>query len=81
MAAAGQDDFTKVLTLRETTRVSKTIDEVFGPGLGPRIAERLGRATQQLRVLGPLGSTATGRLTTNTSGSHRPHRFYGQPDS
>jgi hypothetical protein len=75
------DDFTRVLTLRETTRVSKAIDEAFGAGLGPRIAKRLGRDTQQLRVLDALGSTGTGRLTTNASGSHRPHRFYGQPDS
>ena len=76
-----QDDFTKVLTLRETTRVSKAIDEAFGPGLGPRIAKKLGRDSQQLRILGALGSTETGRLTTNTNASHRPHRFYGQPDS
>jgi hypothetical protein len=76
-----QDDFTKVLTLREATQVSKAIDEAFGPGLGPRIAEKLGRDIQQLRVLGAVGSTATGRLTTNTSAPHRAHRFYGQPDS
>jgi hypothetical protein len=76
-----QDDFTKVLTLRETTQVSKAIDEAFGPGLGPRIAKKLGRDSQQLRILGALGSTETGRLTTNTNASHRPHRFYGQPDS
>jgi len=69
-----------VLTLRETARVSKAIDDAFGPGLGPRVARKLGRDTQQLRVLSVLGSTQTGRLTTNTSGSHRPHRFYGQPD-
>jgi hypothetical protein len=76
-----QDDFSKVTTVHDATRVSEAIDEAFGPGLGARIATRIGRATQRLRALGTLGSTETGRLTVNTSGSHRPHQFYGQPDS
>jgi len=76
-----QDDFSKVTTVRDAARVSEAIDETFGPGLGSRIAKRIGRDTQQLRVLGALGSTEAGRLTANVSSSHRPHRFYGQPDS
>jgi hypothetical protein len=76
-----QDDFIKLTTLHDAVRVSEAIDEAFGPGLGSRIATRIGRDTQQLRALGALGSTEVGRLTANTSGSHRQHRFYGQPDS
>jgi hypothetical protein len=75
-----QDDFSTITTVRDATRVSETIDEAFGPGLGSRIARRIGGATQRLRALGALGSTEVGRLTVNASGSHRPHRFYGQPD-
>lgn len=74
------DDLSRVATVHDATRVSEAIDEAFGPGLGARIATRIGRATQRLRALGTLGSTETGRLTVNASGSHRPHRFYGQPD-
>jgi hypothetical protein len=76
-----QNDFGKLTSIRDSARVSEAIDEAFGPGLGSRIAKRIGRDTQQLRVLGALGSTEAGRLTTNISSSHRPHRFYGQPDS
>jgi hypothetical protein len=75
-----RDNFSKVTTVRDAARVSEAIDEAFGPGLGPRIATSIGRATQQLRALGALGSAETGRLAVNSSGSHRPHRFYGQPN-
>jgi hypothetical protein len=76
-----RDDFSKVTTIHNAARVSEAIDEAFGPGLGSRIAKRLGLQIQQLRTLGALGSTTAGRLTTDASGSHRPHRFYGQPAS
>jgi hypothetical protein len=76
-----QGDFSKVTGVHDAARVSKAIDEAFGPGLGGRIAKQIGRETQRLRALGALGSTEAGRLAANVSGSHRPHRFYGQPDS
>jgi hypothetical protein len=76
-----QDDFSKITTVRDAVRVSEAIDKAFGPDLGSRIAKQIGRDTQQLRVLGMLGSTEAGRLTATISGLHRPHRFYGQPDS
>jgi hypothetical protein len=76
-----QDDFGELTTIRDVVRVSEAIDEAFGPGLGTQVAKRIGRDTQQLRLLGALGSTEAGRLTTSVSGLHRPHRFYGQPDS
>jgi hypothetical protein len=75
-----QDDFRKVTVAREAARASEAIDEAFGPGLGSRIAKRIGNDTQRLRVLGALGSTGAGRLTAEVS-PHRPHRFYGQHDS
>jgi hypothetical protein len=76
-----QDDFSKVTTVQDVVRVSEAIDGAFGPGLGSRIAKRIGRETQRLRTLGALGSTQTGRLTAAVSGAHRSHRFYGQPTS
>jgi hypothetical protein len=75
------DDFGKMRTVHDAARVSEAIDEAFGPGLGSRIAKKLGRETQRLRTLGGLGSTQTGRLTGDVSDSHRPHRFHGQPAS
>lgn len=75
------DDSSGVLSVHDAADASEAIDKGFGPGLGSRIAKRLGLQTQRLRALGALGSTSAGRLTTDVSGSHRPHRFYGQPAS
>jgi hypothetical protein len=75
------DDSSRVLTVHDAAHASEAIDNAFGPGLGARIAKRLGLQIQRLRALGALGSTTAGRLTTDVSGSHRPHRFYGQPAS
>jgi hypothetical protein len=75
------DDASGVLSVRDAAHTSEAIDRAFGPGLGSRIAKRLGLQTQRLRTLGALGSTSAGRLTTDVSGSHRQHRFYGQPAS
>jgi hypothetical protein len=75
------DDSNRVLTGHDAARTSEAIDKAFGPGLGSRIATKLGLQTQRLRTLGALGSTSAGGLTTDVSGSHRPHRFYGQPAS
>jgi hypothetical protein len=74
-----QDDVAKVTTARDAVRVSEAIDGAFGPGLGPRVAKRIGHDTQELRARGALGSTQAGLLTAGAGGSHRPHEFYGQP--
>jgi hypothetical protein len=75
------DDSSRVLSVHDAARASEAIDTAFGPGLGSRIAAKLGLQTRRLRTLGALGSTSAGGLTTDVSGSHRPHRFYGQPAS
>jgi hypothetical protein len=49
------------------------------PGVTDRLAA--GPPDPRLRTLGALGSTSAGQLTTDVSGSHQPHRFYGQPAS
>ncbi len=76
-----EDDFSELTSVRSAAWISKAIDDTFGPGLGSRIAKKIGRETQQLRTLGMLGSTAAGGLTADVSSTHRPHRFYGQPDT
>jgi hypothetical protein len=75
------DDSSRVLSVHDAAHASEAIDNAFGPGLGSRIAKKLGLQTQRLRALGALGSTTAGRLTTDVSDAHRPHRFYGQPAS
>jgi hypothetical protein len=60
-------------------RVAKSIDDVFGAGLGPRVVSRIGGVAAQARIGGSLGTTAAGLLVTQTSTPHRPHTNYGSP--
>lgn len=76
-----QDDFDRITTIHDASRLSNAIDHSFGRGLGARVADKVGRRTQKLRTQGALGSTAAGTLTTGIDSYHRPHRFYGSSAS
>lgn len=58
-------------------KVAKSIDDVFGAGLGPRVVSRIGGVADQARIGGSLGTSASGLLITQASRPHRPHTNYG----
>jgi hypothetical protein len=58
--------------------VAKSIDKVFGAGLGPRVVSRIGRVADQARTAGGLGTSPSGLLITQASRPHRSHTNYGR---
>lgn len=76
-----REDIGNVVAARQTQEVAKAIDVGFGEFLGGRAARRVGQDTQQLREVGALGSTSSGRLRVDRVQPHAGHRFYGDPST
>jgi hypothetical protein len=58
-------------------KVAKSVDEVFGAGLGSRVIRRIGGVADQACLAGSLGTSASGLLITEAPRPHRPHTNYG----
>lgn len=52
------------------------LDDTFGPGLGSRVAKRIGETAQRLRAAGSVATSSSGALAVASIG-HRSHTFYG----
>lgn len=73
-----RQDVSRLAQIRHATLLTKSVDDIFGDGLGDRIAERLGDRAQHLRSTSRLSSTSAGALgVAETGRKHRDHTFYG----
>jgi len=72
-----QQDSSGLFVATGASQLTKAVDSAFGPGLGERVAKRLGEGAQSLRSSGALGSSAAGTLTADSRRGHKDHTFYG----
>lgn len=72
-----QQDSTSLFVATGTPQLTSAVDSAFGPGLGERVAKRLGEGAQRMRSSGGLGSTTAGTLVADRGRRHKDHTFYG----